>query len=131
MLFSCRSMASDSGWEASAFMKIDSSTLPFHCTVARSTPRFTSRAPPTSVNETATVRRAADAIETFRLRLDTVSRKTYSRFTATRRSLRESGSPAGLGPRRQQRAWSEGPGCPLQRSSVDPVDPAGLVAHDD
>ncbi len=75
-------MASDSGAEASAFMKIDSSTLPFHCTVARSTPRFTSRAPPTRVSDTATVSRAAEAMETLRFRLETVSRKTYSRLTA-------------------------------------------------
>src|SRR3954454_18995063 len=106
MLFSCRSMASDSGADASGFMKMESSTLPFHCTVARSTPRFTSRAPPTRVRETATVSRAADAIETLRFRLDTVSRKTYSRLTATMPSLR-------------------GPGT---GSREGPVDPTGLVA---
>ena len=69
-------MASDSGAEASGFMKMESSTLSFHCTVARSTPRFTSRAPPTRVSETATVSRAAEAMEMFRRRLETVSRAT-------------------------------------------------------
>jgi hypothetical protein len=73
MAASWRPTASSSGAEASGFMKIESSTLPRHWIVARSTPRFTSSAPPTRVSETATVRRAADAIEMFRRRLVIVS----------------------------------------------------------
>ncbi len=76
MAFNWRSTASDSGAVASAFMNTDSSTLFRHWMVARSTPRFTSRAPPARVSDTATVMRAADAIERLRLRLKNVSLAT-------------------------------------------------------
>ena len=60
----------------SGFMKIESSTPPFHCTVAFWTPWRSRRAPPTSPSDTATVRIAAEVISRLRLRLIAVSRAT-------------------------------------------------------